>query len=368
MRIAQGLPCALFALAAIPLGAATVWSGGPDLSAKHKKPGSSVIELCDPILVTGSGSFSPHPLGKQIRLPAKFLPVLKVTSAPSGGSPSLSVWFQCSADDGQTWQDFACVNATTTGTYYVPISTIASGWNPVNLVTFETGDFSQCAAQTNAAIVTSPALDGTYSVQLNRNNSIANVEIRKNGTTYYNLPTAYYRFLFEYTSNPAEGGIVNFQDTASGFKCALHLSAANQLMFYDNAGTLQATGTTVLSSGKIYTIDAKIGTGSSAPWEVRINSVVEMSGTANLGTNNNGSIKLGGNVSYTDTYYYDDVAIDAQAYPGLSPLSDGLLDSNVAVQGALGDRFRIKFSSVGGTLGFWAFQPFVQPCFHGSRN
>ena len=223
-------------------------------------------------------------------------------------------------------------------------------------------------SQTNATIVTSPALDGKYSVQLNRSSSVANVDIRANGTTYYNLPTAYYRFLFEYTSNPSEGGIVNFQDTASNYKAALHLSAGNQLLFYDSAGTLQATGTTVLQSGKIYTIDAKVGTGTSAPWEVRINGVVEISGTNNLGTTNNGSIKLGGASAYTDTYYFDDVAIDAQAFPGLSPLSDGALDSNVAVQGAVGDRLRIKFSSVAGSSGFWAFQPFLQPCFHGPRN
>jgi hypothetical protein len=206
------------------------------------------------------------------------------------------------------------------------------------------------------------SINGQYSVQLNRGNSVANVEIRQKGTTYYNLPTAYYRFLFEYTSNPAEGGIVNFQDTASSLKAALHLSAGNQLLFYDSTGTLKATGTTVLSSGTLYTIDAKIGTGTSVPWEVRINSVVEMSGTANLGGTNNGSLKLGGNVAYTDTYYYDDVAIDAQAYPGLSPQSDAALDGNVAVQGPVGDRIRIKFSSVAGTSGFWMFQPFIQPC------
>ena len=44
-----------------------------------------------------------------------------------------------------------------------------------------------------------------------------------------------------------------------------------------------------------------------------------MSGTANLGSNNNGSLKLGGNGAYTATYYYDDVAINSQAYPGPVP-------------------------------------------------
>src|SRR5262249_36191835 len=153
------------------------------------------------------------------------------------------------------------------------------------------------------AIVTSPALDGTDALQLQRSNSVANYEIRQSGTTYYNLATAFYSMLFEYTSNPGEGGIVNFQDTGSGFKAGLHLSAADTLQFFDRNGTLLATGTTVLTAGQVYTLSAKIGTGSNAAWEVRINGTVELSGTGNLGTNNNGSLKLGGNSPYTTTYY-----------------------------------------------------------------
>ena len=114
--------------------------------------------------------------------------------------------------------------------------------------------------------------------------------------------------------------------------------AANKLLFYDVNGTLQATGTTTLNSGQTYIIDAKIGTGSSAPWEVRINSVPEINGTNNLGTTNNGSIKLGGSASYTDTYYFDDVQIDSMAWPGISPLTDGTTDANVVTQGPVGER------------------------------
>jgi hypothetical protein len=202
-----------------------------------------------------------------------------------------------------------------------PVSWTATVAAPglVNFVNFETGDFSQAATHTGGAIVTSPALDGTSSLQLQRSNSVANYEIRQSGSTYYNLPTAYYSLLFEYTSNPGEGGIVNFQDTGSGFKAALHLSPAGKLLFYDNSGALLATGTTALASGQVYTISAKIGTGSSASWEIRINGTVEISGTGNLGSNNNGSIKLGGNSSYTATYDYDDVAINSQSYPGAVP-------------------------------------------------
>jgi hypothetical protein len=186
----------------------------------------------------------------------------------------------------------------------------------VNFVNFETGDFSQAATHTNGSIVSNPALDGNFSLQLQRNNSVANYEIRQSGTTYYNVPTAYYQFLFEYTSNPAEGGVANFLDNTGGLKAALHLSAAGKLLFYDSSGTLQGTGNTALAAGQAYVISAKLGMGANGAWEVRINGTVDLSGSNNLGTNNNGSLKLGGDGQYTSTYYYDDVAINALSYPG----------------------------------------------------
>jgi hypothetical protein len=228
-----------------------------------------------------------------------------VTPAPTGTSTTTTV--------------SSSANPQTAGQPVSWTATVAAATGAVNFVNFETGDFSQTASHVGGSIVTSPALSGTYSLQLQRNNSVANVEIRQSGTTYYNLPTAYYRFLFEYTSNPGEGGIVNFQDTASGFKAALHLSSTGKLLFYDSSGNLIATGTTTLVSGQVYAISAMIGTGSTAAWQIEINGTVEMSGSGNLGSNNNGSLKLGGNGAYTATYYYDDVAINSQAYPGPVP-------------------------------------------------
>jgi len=161
---------------------------------------------------------------------------------------------------------------------------------------------------------------------------VANVEIRGNGTTYYNLPTASYSFEFGYTSSSGDGGIVNFNDTASGYKAAVHLNSSDQLIFDDINGNTVATGTTVLQPNRTYTISAVIGTGTNAPWVVSINGKVEMSGTGNLGTNNNGALELGGNDRYTTNYYYDDVQISAIGVGGppiLTPAS-----SQAAVEGA----------------------------------
>src|SRR5207253_1966646 len=76
------------------------------------------------------------------------------------------------------------------------------------------------------------------------------------------------------------------------------------------------TGTTTLNPNQTYTIAVKVGTGGSASWEVRINGNLEMSGIGNLGSNNNGSLLLGGNSLYTTNYFYDDVAINSQGFPG----------------------------------------------------
>src|SRR5437899_2993203 len=185
----------------------------------------------------------------------------------------------------------------------------------VNSVGFETGDFSQTAAHQGGAIVSSPALDGMYSLQLLRNGSAAWAEIRQSGTTYYNLGTAFYSFQFRFASQTGDAGLVNFQDTSSNYKAALHINAAGKLVFYDSGGINPlAVGTTVLNPNQTYTISATIGTGSNAAWDVRINGVLEMSGTGNL-VGNNGSIKLGGNNAYTANYYYDDVAISPNVIP-----------------------------------------------------
>src|SRR5207245_2329138 len=90
--------------------------------SQAQKPGSSVIELCPPISASANVTgVAPVPLGTQIRVGARLVSVLKITSASGAGT--LDVYFQHSADDGQTWSDFAEVHsAAAAGTYYIPIS------------------------------------------------------------------------------------------------------------------------------------------------------------------------------------------------------------------------------------------------------
>jgi hypothetical protein len=114
--------------------------GGMKLHAYvgQQKPGSSVVELCP--LTTISSTFNgagapaaPDPLG--IRLPSckSVIAVVKISSVPTPFQGQfLNVYFQSSADDGQTWNDFASATLSGAGqsapaTFYLPLSTVAPG-------------------------------------------------------------------------------------------------------------------------------------------------------------------------------------------------------------------------------------------------
>ena len=194
----------------------------------------------------------------------------------------------------------------------------------------------------NASVVQSPVLDpnivstvggvtAPHALQLlrdpNQNSGIGLAEIRGSDNNYYNLPTAYYSFLFQYASQSGEGGVVNFEDTNGAYKGALHLNSAGNLIVYDAEGNPVGMGKATLVAGRTYTISAMIGSnlnGMPGVWDVRVSDsnnqtvIEEMSGTADLG-GNNGGLLLGGHDPYTTNYYYDDVSI-SQA--GLSAPSD----------------------------------------------
>jgi hypothetical protein len=101
-----------------------------------QKPGSSVIELSNPIHVSANVTgVASAPLGTIIPVGSCVTCVTKITNAPTGGTgQTLDVYFQSSADDGQTWNDFAHGQFTAAGTNYIPVSVIAAGSASVSAV------------------------------------------------------------------------------------------------------------------------------------------------------------------------------------------------------------------------------------------
>ena len=92
--------------------------------------GSRLMELTPSISSsTAVTQVAPIPVGKSIKTFQRQLGLLKVLANPTGGSgATLDVWFQFSADDGMTWQDYANVHvAQTTGSYLIPVSVVTAG-------------------------------------------------------------------------------------------------------------------------------------------------------------------------------------------------------------------------------------------------
>jgi hypothetical protein len=91
-------------------------------------PISSPISI-DSTAGSSLGMCHPDPLGRTIPTGASLIGILDVTSFPTGGTnPYLQVDIQTSYDDGQTWQDITEGYATSTGTWYFPISVTGLSW------------------------------------------------------------------------------------------------------------------------------------------------------------------------------------------------------------------------------------------------
>jgi hypothetical protein len=118
------------------LGAlAMVLAGASVATLRAQRSGSSLIEVCPPITLTSTGTNQtgvvPAPLGKEVRCATGMICILEVTRMQSGGTPQVVVYFQSSCDDGQTWNDFAQVDAYYAGTYYIPVSLVTAGSSTV---------------------------------------------------------------------------------------------------------------------------------------------------------------------------------------------------------------------------------------------
>ncbi len=202
---------------------------------------------------------------------------------------------------------------------------------------FETGDGYEGERESSAA--STHGLGGTSSVQTSVKYS-GDYALRCNPTTtnlgyfimagidssgrrfYFDQATLYYKFMFRVDTLPAATSEEIFisQDSVPGGKLYVRINSTGNLIAYQSNGTtILATGTTALSLATWYRIDIKVGTGASAPWEVRINGVSEISGTSSsIGSNNNARINLGKAVNRngnTVDYYFDDVVIETSGYP-----------------------------------------------------
>jgi hypothetical protein len=181
-----------------------------------------------------------------------------------------------------------------------------AGGTTVQSTTKRTGGYGLkiLSATANAATygeLTGYAADGTFAV--------------------YSVATVYHRFYFQYATKAGSGSeiIAASLDSGNTVKGAIALTSTGVLTYRNAAGVL-ATGSTTLTANTWYRIEFRCGTGASANYELKIDGTSEVSGTGDLGTNNNAKLRIGKAVNtdgWAIEYYFDDVYLDDAAYPGI---------------------------------------------------
>lgn len=175
---------------------------------------------------------------------------------------------------------------------------------------------------------------GAYSWKVTGNGTQQHYGIFKKHSTItgafsgFNVATNYVFFGFYVDTLPASGSECMFEFLAvMGRKGMLQITSAGEIDLYKPLGGGIAKiedGTTQLQTGQWYTIELTVGTGFSSAYELRINSVTEYSGTENFGNLNHDSLRLGFSSRQGATspvFYYDDLVIQDDAFPGDSYVS-----------------------------------------------
>lgn len=177
------------------------------------------------------------------------------------------------------------------------------------------------------SFVTSPALGAGASLRTNPTTTgtgLATIgAITSTGAVsgFWDAVDTYLQFVFQVATLPSADNepICNVLNTLAAQKMEVRINSAGNLLAYDQAGVLLATGSTALSTGTPYRIGVRCGTGASANWAVEIDGVSEISGTGDLGGVNSGVVQLGKvadrNGESVD-FYYGTVWIDDAAFLG----------------------------------------------------
>ena len=211
----------------------------------------------------------------------------------------------------------------------------------LNFLGFETGDLTEGTSSSGTVSVQSTVVrSGGYAFRSNPTTTGAG-RLDLGGLSAagaiagFNVATIYETVYFRYATRPASADepIIRHISQLGALKFELRLNSSGQLAAYDSALTLLATGATVLAADTWYRIEVSVGTGTSAAWEVKINGVSEISGTANLTTSNVSDCRLGKSINRngnTVDFFYDDVCFDDAAYPGAGQVFRMDADNNGA--------------------------------------
>lgn len=137
------------------------------------------------------------------------------------------------------------------------------------------------------------------------------------------LTNSYTRFYFYYVTKPGSSSEEFFVVSQSigvfsNIKLTLRLNSSGTVSAYDTNNSLLSTGSKILLPATWYEFKVKCGTGGSASYEVKINDVVELSGTGDLNATATASIifgKVNNRNNQSVDFYYSDWALENSNYP-----------------------------------------------------
>lgn len=128
----------------------------------------------------------------------------------------------------------------------------------------------------------------------------------------------YFQWLTKPAANDEEILRVAF-NTGGSPTLILLLRSDAKLQLLDSTGTSLGVGATILTTGVWYRIELNANKGAAAAYELRINGVTELSGSANQTANDMALVILGKRVNrngQTIDVYYDDFVVEDSIFPG----------------------------------------------------
>jgi hypothetical protein len=156
--------------------------------------------------------------------------------------------------------------------------------------------------------------------------------------------TVYTRFYFYWATKPAANDeeIYRMNNSAGQASLRLLLRSTGDLELLDVTGASLGT-TAVLTAATWYRIEVEANVGAAAAYELRIDGITILSGTANQGGSNfffNSFGKFANRNGQTIDVYYDDMLVDDAVFPGpgriinLRPDANGTFSAWTAGTGA----------------------------------
>lgn len=192
-----------------------------------------------------------------------------------------------------------------------------------NIIGFEAGNTRELYSSSGTlSIQSAVARSGGYALRVNPTGSGTGKAViygisTSGAATNLSAPTVYVRFYFLFAQAPAASE--EFFGVYS--RLYLRLTPSGTIEAYDYTGTaLLASGTTALSPNTWYRIEVYTTNtgGSTLAQEVRIDGTTEMTCTG-MGASGVNSVNLGKGTNRNSSsvdFYYDDVRIDDDAWPG----------------------------------------------------